>query len=424
MLCVTCQSSPAKWADASNPSQIFCDSRMCQIGLKTDFSSKGEKIDQDDLIGLISSDGIKFEVLKDKIMQSETLKNLIEDAGVDNYIELPNMDSQVLGIIADYLNGVYIMYDDIDRDLTDRLIQASNFLDLAGLKANLMSRTKRPKMEEEKTVTWLNLHHFLTKDTRGLIYKYLTKDDMKLVEVAHNSTKKVDFSYNFMNYCAIHGYLDLIKWAIEVHGARNWDRHTLRHAAKNGYLDVLKYLIIRVNRGEGVSKDNFQRIISAKHHLVCAGAAQGGHLFILQFLRENGFPWSESTLYKAAEYGHLDVLKWAYENGCDQLNTVLFVYGASGGNIPVLEYLLSINTPWDENVCTSTAWDGQLQALQWLRVHGAPWNESICYNAASRGHLHILQWAVANGCPWDREKCIKYATGRNHTHILEWINKN
>jgi hypothetical protein len=80
-------------------------------------------------------------------------------------------------------------------------------------------------------------------------------------------------------------------------------------------------------------------------------AAGGGHLNVLQYLHENGFPWDEGTCQSAAEgdhgcpwdertcwfaecQGHADVLRWAIDNGChepdgdgyynDKKNSLLF----------------------------------------------------------------------------------------------------
>ena len=49
---------------------------------------------------------------------------------------------------------------------------------------------------------------------------------------------------------------------------------------------------------------------------VCSNAANGGHLNVLEWARENGCPWDYDTYVKAASEGHLEVLKWLRENGC------------------------------------------------------------------------------------------------------------
>jgi hypothetical protein len=49
---------------------------------------------------------------------------------------------------------------------------------------------------------------------------------------------------------------------------------------------------------------------------VCAAAAKGGHLEVLQWLRGNGCEWDAFTRVTAAGGDHLHVLKWARANGC------------------------------------------------------------------------------------------------------------
>ena len=105
---------------------------------------------------------------------------------------------------------------------------------------------------------------------------------------------------------------------------------------------------------------------------LCASAANGGQLKVLQWLRENECPWDEDTCTQAANGGHLEVLKWARANGC----------------------------PWDGWTCTNAAANGHLEVLKWARENGCPWNEDTCSEAAFGGHLDVLKWARENGCPW------------------------
>ena len=77
---------------------------------------------------------------------------------------------------------------------------------------------------------------------------------------------------------------------------------------------------------------------------LCALAAQGGHLEVLKWLHENGYPWNEDTCELAARHGHLGVLQWARANGC----------------------------PWDEGTCAAAARGGHTEALAWARKKGCP----------------------------------------------------
>jgi hypothetical protein len=53
-----------------------------------------------------------------------------------------------------------------------------------------------------------------------------------------------------------------------------------------------------------------------------------------------------------------------------------------GGQLEVLEWLRENGCPWNESTCAYAAWDGHLELLQWARANGCPWNGSTCAYAA------------------------------------------
>ena len=79
-------------------------------------------------------------------------------------------------------------------------------------------------------------------------------------------------------------------------------------------------------------------------------ATNAGHLEVLKWLHENGYPWNEDTCELAARHGHLGVLQWAHANGC----------------------------PWDEGTCAAAARGGHTEALAWARKKDCPWDEEMC----------------------------------------------
>ena len=135
-----------------------------------------------------------------------------------------------------------------------------------------------------------------------------------------------------------------------------------------------------------------------------AGARQGGRgvplklqelcgsVERLAWARENGCPmqvprpcgcvsdecgcgcgWDVKLVHEAAARGHLDVLIWAREFGfpwvkeqTDEPRTEF-----KQGDVPTI------------HLCALAAKNGRLQALRWLREHGCPWNEWTCECAAS-----------------------------------------
>ena len=97
------------------------------------------------------------------------------------------------------------------------------------------------------------------------------------------------------------------------------------------------------------------------------GAAAGGHLEILKWLKSEGFPWDERACKRAAQHGHFEILKWLRSEGC----------------------------PWDASACSRAAAGGHLEVLRWLRSEGCPWDRWTWYNAAAS----TREWLEENGFP-------------------------
>jgi len=99
----------------------------------------------------------------------------------------------------------------------------------------------------------------------------------------------------------------------------------------------------------------------------------------------------------AAEGGHLEVLKWARENDC----------------------------PWDKRTCAHAAKGGHLEVLKWARENGCPWDENTCACAAYRGHLEVLKWAHANGCPLFHSTRLDLISMENRrgfqSEVVRWL---
>ncbi len=99
--------------------------------------------------------------------------------------------------------------------------------------------------------------------------------------------------------------------------------------------------------------------------MIADGAAQHGHLHLLQWLQAQGYKSDErSVCATAARGGQLELLKWARTNNfkMDMLN-----------------------------VCESAAIGGHLEVLKWARANGCEWNLWICAPAALGGHLEVCR---------------------------------
>jgi hypothetical protein len=102
--------------------------------------------------------------------------------------------------------------------------------------------------------------------------------------------------------------------------------------------------------------------------------ARRGHLEIPQWVRENGFEWSEGTCASAAERGDLELLRWAGEHGC----------------------------PWDKNTCTEAASNGHREKMGFFEPQRG-------FAPDSQSGSAFRQWAREHGCPWSEVRCLKAA---------------
>ncbi|KAK3266561.1 hypothetical protein CYMTET_24824 [Cymbomonas tetramitiformis] len=158
-----------------------------------------------------------------------------------------------------------------------------------------------------------------------------------------------------------------------------------------------------------------------RHHIY-GFAAGGGHLKVLQWVREHGCPWDANTCHYAAEGGHPEVLRWAHEHGCPW-DASTCTAAAGGGHLKVLQWAREHSCPWDASTCSGAALGGNLEVLQWARDHGCPWNAYRCSGAATGGHMMVLQWAREHGCPWHSRTCAVAAEG-GHLEVLQWAREH
>ena len=218
---------------------------------------------------------------------------------------------------------------------------------------------------------------------------------------------------DLVNYAALQGSVEILRWLMEEKG---WEpnMYTGRRAGRGGSVKVLEYL---VDRGYEFDRE------------VCNGAAIGGHLEALKFLRglDPPCPWDEwDYCTQAAEGGHLDVLKWfRSQNPPCPWTERTCAEAARKGHLDVLVWLRAQEPPcpWGEWTCNAAAEAGHLEVLKWARSQNppCPWDHSTCYGAAGGGHLEVLKWARDQDppCPWDVSTCAQ-AARNGHLEVLKW----
>ena len=174
---------------------------------------------------------------------------------------------------------------------------------------------------------------------------------------------------NLLNYAVFQGSVEILRWLMEDKGWK-LNKDTVLWAGIGGRIEVFEYL-----RGKPIHAGWMRgKPIHAGWMEACKGAARGGHLKALKYLRglDPPCPWDEETCDEAARNGHLEVLKWAHSQDPP--------------------------CPWDWGTCDKAAHEGHLEILKWVRSQDPP-------------------------CPWSRSQCRTVASVYGHEHVVKWIDQ-
>jgi hypothetical protein len=233
------------------------------------------------------------------------------------------------------------------------------------------------------------------RDLRKLVLAKLDCWDMELVKHAHipQSTTVVFHDRAFHSWCARNGHLGLLQW-IELHVFQCTE--VCAEAAVGGHLHVLQWLVHmgcpmryplyphaavsgNVEMLEWLKIREHSRIpIGKERPDACNIAVKYGHLPALQWLDKNGFYMLDHLHDIAIQNDHLHVLQWLVAAKGYSLHPANALVAAHGGHLHILQWLHSI---------------GQM-------------SPSVCAVAADQGHLDALRWLVENGYPIDIDECM------------------
>ncbi|KAF5201685.1 Skp1-like protein [Thalictrum thalictroides] len=91
---------------------------------KAEVAEAVDDVNEKKLITLKTSNGIEFEVEEGVMLQSETIKHIIEDGCSENVIPLHNCNGKYLGLIIEYCKK---HYGKMDRDEEELNKNSDNF---------------------------------------------------------------------------------------------------------------------------------------------------------------------------------------------------------------------------------------------------------------------------------------------------------
>ena len=90
---------------------------------------------------------------------------------------------------------------------------------------------------------------------------------------------------------------------------------------------------------------------------ICAEVAKNGELEVLKWLWAKGCPWDERTSSWAASKGHLNVVRWAHKHNCPW-TWMTCALAALGKHTHVLRWAHANGCPWDDCGGCDLAWLG------------------------------------------------------------------
>ena len=162
------------------------------------------------------------------------------------------------------------------------------------------------------------------------------------------------------------GNLEAIKYCVE--NGCPIDSSACENAARNGHLELLKYL--HETGGAPLSKE------------VSKSAASRGHIDVLRYLAERDCPMTETTCYPAAINGHFECLKYILED----LKVPLHVFDDES---PEQDRLWNAR----EDLLCDVAANGHLEVLRFLHEEkNFPVGEGTCAYACGGGHLECVKY--------------------------------
>jgi ankyrin repeat protein len=181
-------------------------------------------------------------------------------------------------------------------------------------------------------------------------------------------------------------------------------------------------------------------------------AAEGGHLKILEFLKEKGVNMQKkasdgfSPILCASFNGHVSVVDWLLQNGssvdeCETKNYTNLIYAAWNGHLELVKFLLKIGCSLtlkglDGYSAIHTATEGgHTDIIKYLILNGFSVNEKAndgftpLLSAAYCGHLETLQWLINHGANLSEKSsdglnALYVAIESSNFNVANWLLDN
>jgi ankyrin repeat protein len=312
MSCQICEISNAQFTCSCCKKVAYCNA-TCQAN---DWKNHQEFIglygEGDNVIGIETNDGVQFKITRDQALEMKTIGFLLEDVGPDNYLPLPNVDSETFKIIATFLINTKKNKVDLDIDLYFKVLTAANALDYGRLIDILIPNLLQNMIKAER-IDFTDLLLY-----RGGMYFIRNYDD----------------------------YDNLIDLYLKVKFRRTVDEEDLEKTVEK---TRKKYKDIR-HSGNSIELENLERIIPRKLRNVLAFQERWYVSFIIdneylddiKYLVYHGLYTNERLLNLAAEKGHIEAVKALLKNENLEIFDA-FLKAVDKGHLSIVRLLLEID---------------------------------------------------------------------------------
>jgi hypothetical protein len=144
----------------------------------------------------------------------------------------------------------------------------------------------------------------------------------------------------YSTHASAHGQLQTLQHLTEL--GYNWDFDTYKNAAKNGHLELLKWM----HDGDGSVA-----MFPLNNINICKAAASGGQNNVLQWYKEEmdiqrGL-WQivDYVFIEAVKNGHVHTMQWLKENGCRWDEMDALTEASETDNIDTIQWLEANRSP-------------------------------------------------------------------------------
>ncbi len=359
----------------------------------------GPPIDDDSVIGFETEDGKKFRVPIDVARQFVTVKFLVEDAGADNYVPLPTIQSRTFMILLDAVQKEWLFKaENLSDEDFFAVFLAANYLDIAAVVNLLIPFAPNRFMRTKNVEAVRTLRSYVP---RIILYckKYYHANSfaqsMRDVGIPCND---IENKYDFATQAALialqkdfvddfkrlrdfseqdfylmdaveAGSLKIAKLFLEDRRVDPSDEENecLIEAAEKGNIEMVKLLLQdeRVVKGKGLEQALVNAVIEMKYEMV---------RFLLKDGRFDPNATNTSVSAKkenqgtcleiARKHGHAGILSLLLEDPRTKVSAETIIWAASRG---LLEMVKDLSERFPVKIALAVAArDGQFDVVEFL----------------------------------------------------------